>query len=97
MLSDSVVLSALGQVALCYFSSRRKLVSRKRSSVRFPMSAYNLAGTTSSELGSLLTGLLKAENGNYDNHFVSHYMLVEWSTSSYLLSTYLMRVSMVSR
>ena len=31
------------------------------------MSIYNLAGTTSSELGSLLTGMLKVENGNYDN------------------------------
>ena len=70
MLSDSVVLSVLGQVAFMpTLVLAAKLCPPGSEGALFAslMSIYNLAGTAASELGSLLTGYLGVVDGNYDN------------------------------
>jgi folate/biopterin transporter len=70
MLSDSVVLSVLGQVAFMpTLVLAAKLCPPGSEGALFAslMSIYNLAGTAASELGSVLTGYLGVVDGNYDN------------------------------
>ena len=70
MLTDSVVLAALGQVAFMpTLVLASKLCPPGSEGTLFAtlMSIYNLSHTVAAELGSWLTSALGVVNGNYDN------------------------------